>query len=506
LGKLIGTAEGEDDPGVWLTPVVIVGDLNVKADPNSDGTYRKEYNDLFVVGTPPFGTTLVDSWRQWMPPESTGVTQSEPARLDYVLLTRAVPTSDRPDTVTQHMRVLHRGISDHAALWAHIGRTTANCTPSDAKGSTDVPVVHRMHHVSSVQERVGAMRWIRFDRPGTYSWFGDDEGGTRVDAYLARDISEPWPGYAGLVLDAAEFGVEISTMAKEFQLEPRAHVFVVPEAPWYLSASAGDRAVDTPEHALRFGWVEHSGTSPADFLGLVPFDPPLDPILPNGQRLNNEDRLWCRVEIGRAVSGATHACTFQVYNQTQRDLRVALWRDVHGEPVEQTTGTDAVLTLTLESPGGEAVFLTVDRSDQTQTAIQVAWQHGLTYLIDDVANPLNLQCLDETGADWLGDDEIRLTITADGVQPPLARASWDSVDTGDPQYFAGAVPQPVAFAEQLVFEVRETGDVGGDDVGKLTVAALTGQAAREVKQVEVQVNSGRYRIDYVLARYPRGVG
>ncbi len=505
IEKLISFSQSEDEPTRWPYAVALVGDLNVKGNPRADGTDPREYAARFVTGDGAYGSTLVDGWRRWMPGEDIGCTQSEPARLDYHVVTVLSPHApDRTMGVCQHQRVVHRGISDHAGLWGHFAPETPWCSPAGAVSAKDLPLVGRVIRLHSRQERVGAVRWVRFDEPGTYSWFGDIGETVEVAAYLARDISRPWPGYGDLVLEAGELGVGVAEMAHEISLAPKAHVIAVPEAPWFVKVSAVDPAHDDPDHWLDAGILRHTGTTPGDAIVLVPYADPVDPMLPSDKPLNADDTVWFRTVLPRTTTGAAYQGHFEVTNGTGREIKVALWRDPTGVPVLSTGGDQQLVSLDLPTSGGETVWLTITRGDITQTALRAGFRHGVSFLLDDVERPLNLQCLDETGADWLGDDEIVLTVTADGAAQVLKR-SWDDVDTGDPQYFGQWLGAPVAFTGQLAVEVRETGDVDGDDVGTATIAALPDDQRRRVEGREIEVASGRYRFDYVLGRFPRGV-
>ena len=83
--------------------------------------------------------------------------------------------------------------------------------------------------------------------------------------------------------------------------------------------------------------------------------------------------------------------------------------------------------MTYASTGAETVFLTLTRASVADSGFTVTWLSPVSYLM--LERPLGLFIDDETGTDFLGDDEIELTITMDGV--PLFDGSWDDADTGE---------------------------------------------------------------------------
>lgn len=123
------------DPRSWAAPVVLMGDLDVVADrfdlPSPTPARETEFQDVFVSGRlPPYGigNPLQDGWMKGMPSEDRGFTHQNGQRLDYLVVSAYAERG----LVAHHQRVLHRGISDHDALWGSLALERPFCTPRSA--------------------------------------------------------------------------------------------------------------------------------------------------------------------------------------------------------------------------------------------------------------------------------------------------------------------------------------------------------------------------------------
>jgi hypothetical protein len=499
VSRLCVPTFNEPNPRNWDRPVVIVGDININGYTSSDPTPDAEYQDIFLSGFEAKGFAPLDAWSTFIPAADRGVTRSENsglARYDYAVFRKY---GEEPEIVTQHMRVIMKGISDHAGLWMSLNRNAKFATPTNPRlykdlVPTPVGTIREIRWFGKTQERFRSYSWIRCDEPGTYSWFGDRDGDTEITCFLARDFSTPWP-----IFTTKTVPVEPSAVA-ELRLDTKGHQLVIREAPWYLRLRS---AKDDRQGLLSVGIIQHRGTASTDAIALLPNEEPLDPGVPSGQPMNSEDRVWFQSYLAAVPSGVGYDAVFEVQNNTGDKLTLEVFRDPAQPPVKSVSGSQPLLSITLASVGGEFVFPTVIRARNDQTNFRLLMQSPICFLQPE----LNLQCLDETGIDEFlfidPGDEIRLKMYADGVDTIIHEEYWENVDTGDPHAFT--LKQGFAFVEKIDVKIREE-DIAVDDRGSITIRKLGAGKTRESQSIACDVGDGEYRLDFTLANIPPGGG
>ena len=484
------------DPRHWITPVILAGDLNVPG-PTETRPKPVEFERLFRgAPPPPLGADfpLRDGWDRHMPPESLGYTYQRGERLDYIVIARTIERQ----YAAQHMRPMFRGIPDHFALWGSLARETEFCAPAAPwKGAADPG---HLAVAETLQTEPGRMLWMRFDEPGTYSWFQDDPQ-ISVNAFLARDIGTEWPGYAGLVHALDQYPANVGQELRERRMGGPGRVVCIPEGPWFLRVRAAEPDLEQLGGLrLAAAVLRHAGRTPAEAISLPPYVT-IDPRMPADKKLNPEDTVWLRADPPADPSGRAHRIVFMIENETGRDIRVALRVDPGAPPAREVTSAERVVELEHES-SGEPVFLTITRIDFDQTQFSVTYRHTLTCLKGDDRRPLKLRCVDETGLDIAGGDEIRLSLFLDGDPNPALLVERDDVDSGEEIHLGDA---RFWFSRECKVEVRETGDIDGDDIGTGAVAPLDGGATTAEASVSMKVATGRYVLSGRLARMIDGV-
>ena len=220
-------------------PVILCGDLNVIGNPP-----RPEWEGVFDDPPPggPFLDLFTDGWNSHMPRADQGLTTAS-GRLDYILLNH----SPVRDLVTQHMRIRHRGVSDHFAVLADVNVKSDCCTPTSAR------VVQQVHPQWCGAEALafaypGSMQWCRIDSPGTYVFTKPPNHALRI--FEATNISEPLPDFDRRAVDLQELPGSQAAW-QEMDLPPVGRKFHLPNAPFYVQlTNPADAAQPT-----RFGWV-----------------------------------------------------------------------------------------------------------------------------------------------------------------------------------------------------------------------------------------------------------
>src|SRR5439155_18386419 len=79
--------------------------------------------------------------------------------------------------------------------------------------------------------------------------------------------------------------------------------------------------------------------------------------------------------------------------------------------VSSVSSSGETLTANADFSGGEPIFLTLQRANDTLVGFDVTWKSPLSYL--DLDDPLYLYVGDESGIDRLGADEPEMQINFD---------------------------------------------------------------------------------------------
>lgn len=429
------------DEGHW-GGAILVGDLNVRGDANAE---TDEWNDLFDnPGSGPMGRML-DGWRTYMhpPPESgpevdpgyTNVTPTTGARqrLDYACFLRQ-GLADRV-LVPHHMFIRFNTRSDHFSLESIVQLSSAHCTPSRAieallatvsyGGTADSPSSLRTFKLNFAHE--GSYQWIYVDNPGTYSWWSGDDNGKRlqVRAYEVDNLSR---ALTTREIDAADLANELQFINRDQKADPLGRT-VVARKPFFLAVRMPD---GLPGKGL-LGLMTHHGESKATALGLSPHQK-VYPAFPEGKRLGPADNCWFCAIMPPVYSGVERIEHFEVDNPT--DHMVTLELETDGAASAQKVGnSSARLGLFHPTTGltaddtAEMVFIRMTRSHLDAVGFGLTWKSPVTYLRLD--HPIELFITNETGPDWLGDDEVWLQINVDADPLALFSGKWDEADTGE---------------------------------------------------------------------------
>ena len=90
-------------------------------------------------------------------------------------------------------------------------------------------------------------------------------------------------------------------------------------------------------------------------------------------------------------------------------------------------GNGGVLAVSRTGGGPETVFIILRRDFVNDTKFAMLWDSPLNFLRLDES--LRLHIDDETGPDWLGEDEFELQVTVDGES--VYYDTWDDADAGE---------------------------------------------------------------------------
>lgn len=491
--------------------LVVVGDLNVRGDL---GAVSSEWSDVFATGPTVLTTRLADSWRTFMHPPGLadeldpGFTNNnlEPgadglpagllSRLDYVIVQKPAPRG----LVAQHMRTRFRALSDHWSLEADLHRPTPRAVPSDAIELESLPKLANGLQIVPLDIGLdGSYQWVFVREPGTYTVF-PPKARVELTTYFADNLSDARPPFD--VADVTTMGDPSLPLVLHRNLPDNDTVGLqfVARKPFFIRARAVDR-VGGFTGTFGLGILRHTGATPATAIFLEPWLDPIDPILPAGRPLGADDLCWFRARIDRARSGEAHDSTFEVLNATGHPAEVELL-DAGFAPLGADSGAGPVLAVTRTTDGPETVFLRLRRSDINDVAFTAAWRSGLTYLRSDPSlRPMVLRCLDETGPDWWGADEINLKVRPDGMIPFLVDEWWDDADTNEILKLETLLPT-LAFVTKVEVWVYED-DFVQDDATIVDIPALgPGDPTRRELQRGFDVQSGRYQFEGTLDRLP----
>ncbi|GAA3043032.1 hypothetical protein GCM10020229_62830 [Kitasatospora albolonga] len=507
LGQQLSLILGPPGTGLWRT-LVVMGDFNVRGDP---GAALAEWGTVFAAPSGVFSTDLTDGWRTFMRPPNAFV-ESDPGytcnnldpgengelpagllmRLDYQCYSRAPERR----LVPQHMRTRFRAQSDHWSLEADAHLETPACTPSRAVTvpSATTPEGLRAYGLNIVHD--GSYQWVYIEEPGTYTVFPEPQ--LDIDLFTADDMSTPLvpydvlpPAASGLSTlpgDLRRLGIEPGADGQQF--ESRGPFFIRVRA---TRQSGGYRGV------CHVGVLRHRGETRATAIALLPWEAAKDPQLPNGQKLGPNDECWFRARIDRAHSGLPHTSTFTLLNSTGHEAALEVLSGSAGTLT--ASGSGPLSEVDLSAVGVEVVMLRLLRSSLTDTGFRVGWKSGLTYLRSTPTGPMVLCCIDETGPDWAGGDEITLQLQADGLPGHFFSTYWDDADSGEMLKLEGQVPV-VAFAQHIEVWVKEHDFLQDPPDTTLIQALAPGDPLTKRVQSPFSVQSGTYRFECTLTRTP----
>ncbi|MFD7698423.1 endonuclease/exonuclease/phosphatase family protein [Streptomyces sp. NPDC059805] len=503
LGQQLSLILGPPGSSAWQH-LVVMGDLNVRGDP---AAALGEWGSVFAASGGTFSVDLTDGWRTFMRPPAAfvetdpGYTSNnlEPGengelpagllmRLDYQCFSRLA----QERLVPQHMRTRFRTQSDHWSLEADIHLETPACTPSQALMAPTFSFASglQVYQLDIVLD--GSYQWVYVAPPGTYTVFPSPQ--LDIQLFAASDMSTPLSPYDelppaasglnGLPGELGQLGIEPGVNGQQF--ETRGPFFIRVRAPEFRGVCF-------------IGVLRHRGESIATAINLLPWEEAKDPQLPHGQVLGQHDECWFRAAIGQAHSATPHVSTFSLLNGTGHQAILELQSGSAG--VHTVSNSDPVAELALTAVGPEIVNLVLRRENLTDTDFRVGWRSGLTYLRSSPVGPMVLRCVDETGIDAAGGDEITLRLQADDPTGNFFETYWNDADSREILKLEGKVPV-VAFVKHIEVWVKEH-DFISDPPDIAYVPALSpGDPLVKRVQLPFAVQSGTYRFECTLSRTP----
>lgn len=410
--------------------VILVGDLNVRGD---SGAVSDEWAHTFHASGSPFQTAFVDGWRSWMHPPGNdddldpGFTNIDLAsgklqRLDYHCF--SMPGVPSTGAVAHHMFVRLRDQSDHFALEAVIERWSPHCTPADAIEFDAIAPVPGSSPGSPTSLRVvdiefddlDAFQWVYVKRPGTYTLFKAPNLRTRL--FLDTDLSNSISAVDTLVI--TELPPDAQSAFSEVKVDPKGTTFRA-RAPFFIAVQT--TAVD-PGPAKIFVF-EHLGDTPATALWLNPHQS-TPSSFPQGQPLGIDDLCWFKADPVVTFAGVTRTETFTFSNGTGNPIEIKAF-DSALQELDSISGSSSTLTLNVDTAGAELRLFSIRRDSLDDIGFSCFWFSPVSYLALD--RPVGFYISNESGPDWLGDDEIELEISVDGTS--LFVGSWYAADTGE---------------------------------------------------------------------------
>ncbi len=424
VDALVGSA-----PSAWRN-VIMVGDLNVRGD---SGCVSDEWTSVFEVPETALFDRLDDGWRTYMhvpgdpadhDPGYTNVTFGSGLRqrLDYQCV--AKPIDQRRSLVTHHMRTPIRNASDHWSLEAVIQQHSAHCTPSDAVevlasilglSQPEWPTTVRIVPLQFAHE--GSYQWLWIDRPGTFTVHTSAD--VEHELFSMDDFTFPLERIDKL--DLSELSPEIRHGYRETRVDPDGSTYIT-RTPFFVALRTRTGATGPRVATL----LEHRGESAATAIRLKLHDK-VESGFPAGQTLGADDLCWFKATPPPSFAGTPRDEKFTAHNPTGQECKFVRL-DTSLQVLDGGSGADSELTLTANTTGDETMFFTVGRGDQSQVGFTVSWYSPMSYVL--VNDALGLYIDDESGTDFLGDDEIILSLTIDG-DAVLTDAKWDDADTGE---------------------------------------------------------------------------
>jgi hypothetical protein len=173
------------------------------------------------------------------------------------------------------------------------------------------------------------------------------------------------------------------------------------------------------------------------------------------------------------------------------------------------------LVCSLTTPG-ESVFLSLRRPSLNDVDYAMRWDSALSFL--RFTEPLNLRIDDETGPDWLGEDEFDLDITVDNE--PLISDSWDDADAGEEwpdlagkcrKNAAGKAGKAdvtsIAFSGDIVISLLKTDGIAAHGSEAAVMSALSPsdqdiEIRKEVITISDAGSDGQVTFTCTLSRFP----
>lgn len=501
---------------------VIAGDLNVKGDPDDTSG---EWNQVFSALAETFGADFDDGWRAAMHPPGdatdydAGYTQRDtkslaPNRYDYQCTRRNanVDIGLVPHHLFTPIRLASE-VTDHWAVLGHLHRINENCTPSTAVPLLALP--------PSAPNPAGSPVWIRaanFRDEDMYHWVYIGDGGTysvwrlpqlEVAAFRRSDFTNELQPVDMVSVSELPAAVQ-SALGGPTARTPftRGAVFASREPFFLRFRGASPSFQGTSGYAI----IRHRGESPATAIVLHPHLA-VDPGLPSPQKLGLTDECFFRADRPNRFSEKPYDDRFVLSNPAQVSVAVEL-RDSAQTPLDSVSGNGSELEI-VRNGSAETLFLVLRRSSVADTNFRMRWDSPLSYLALDESFRLHVD--DETGPDWLGADELDLSVDIDGVN--VFAGSWDDADAGEDwpglaesvkASVAAKQKKPsgnVAFTGSIIFDVLKTDGPYAHGSAAGTITPLSPKDRdRETRVAAITISDpfgdGHLTARATLAKYP----
>lgn len=526
----LGTAKA-----AGASDIVVMGDLNVhgEVDPKT-GAHHGEYEEVF--GPTGSMTTHIgpDGWRHgsWAP-APTGVPAPglfDPAhsyrgmygvvgdeqRLDYIIAGSVPGASDFKPCVSHLMiganlddgqlapetpiglgpvdLAAPRGfahLSDHLAVNAIIGTQAPAATPRSALAMTPGPGPETFAHEFLNVEH-GELRWA-FLEPGAYRLSIHENMG-KVPAPIDLEVFDPRDLGASLVSALAEepTGADqklgIRYPATDFPLLVRTHARI-----------PGHEQID-----LRVRRI--FGAKPSDAIPLHPWMPTAPMPWPTPAQGGRPDRArWFEVGLKSPEPGTAQTIRFGARmasgTQLTQTFEIFAGTTIH-TPESQLTRPSATLIA------GDHITITGTQDHELRFLVRTTPAPGFEDVdtIVDVESDLRFllgaagYAFDETGTDWMGDDEIIWDLTTD-LAPTVPSFTGQDPDVNTGETFT-MVQGRLAFRNEIHVTIREDGGAAGDETARFVLPGNSPPDAdvSHVATLPDDVRDGRYG---VLFRWTR---
>ncbi len=475
------------------------GDINV----HGDEAPRPEWERIFVQGqVHPFYTDEAeDAWERYISraggrvsdPGITNRGEGRSSRLDYVIV-RNSPPMEQPALVVQRMELAQEGVSDHIGVRAEINLRTPHCYPADA-----LPITTGVGNLS-VDLAYAGLYWLYFAEGGTWSFTGDNNGETDFRIVSTRDVSHDLGPRRYTDLGA----IKHAAGALRFENADRqARTYEIPGEFLVMIR----RPKDDPG-PVRLGWFRHLGTSPGDAIMLRPQRGPKGPNFAAlaAANVHGAMEFWFDAEFLSTRSNDPATWRFLLHNPTGEPLDLTVIDKSTNTPIANIQDTEFITELAVPATTPKTVQAVVKLSNPLQTGFALELRSPLNFLIDKGGRRLELVCVDETGIDWAGNDEIILTMRPDqagGAMGLLNRTT--GVFTGRPIPLAPAsgnwTSDETGFRHNLEITITET-ETFADDVDTGLIPALPDESYHEERSLTLEPGTGEYRIDMIIAREP----
>ena len=512
IAKVIGLPSAKN---YYWNNVVVAGDLNIRGDKGATST---EWKETFETGTTVFTTKLCDTWRTYMKSPSASLELDEGftnnnleagengalpigllSRLDYICTRNTQRGRNERRSrrlVTQHNQIRIRNASDHWSLEANIHHELAHNTPNKASVWSDSFEVQGINAFNILIDEVGVYHWIYVKEPSTYSFFKSDN--IEIAIYLEEDLSNEYAFYDKNSIN--KFPEPVLSAAKELNLNDEEVVQYALSKPFFVrvrAAKSNQNFVGSP----KIGILKHTGESPITAIFLKPWDNYTNPRLPLNQANGQNDHCWFRAMIHRALSGDVHLSNFYLQNTDSVDAKFTLL-DASLNKIDIKPSNSTLTQIDYQSKGDETVFLLLQRADFGHVNFEVKWESELTYL-REIPNlrPMVLRCIDETGSDWAGADEIRLKLFADNMPNPFLEVYWDDADANEILKLAGITP-PIAFIKKIRVWINEEDNIIEGSSNEIEIPSLTPSETSKKEIIKsITVQTGEYQFECSFDRY-----